>query len=140
MSVGDYTFAIIKPCAAQNGHIGNILADILKDGFEISAMKFLKITKPQAEAFYSEHKERPFFAALVQYMTSAPVVAMILKRENAVAEFRRLIGTTDPTTAAEGTIRKKYAKCIRENAIHGSDCNANAAEEANFFFSQFERY
>ena len=140
MTIGEFTFAIIKPCAVQSGYIGDILADILKAGFELSAMKYLRITKPQAEAFYVEHKDRPFFGPLVEYMTSTPVVAMILKRDNAVAEFRKLIGTTDPATAAEGTIRKKYARSIRENAIHGSDCNANAAEEASFFFSQFERY
>ena len=140
MLIGDYTFAIIKPCAVQSGYIGDILVDILKQGFEISAMKFLQLSKLQARAFYAEHKERPFFEPLVEYMTSYPVVAMILKRENAVEEFRRIIGTTDPSTAAEGTIRKKYARCIRENAIHGSDCVKNAAKEADFFFSQFERY
>jgi len=136
----DYTFSIIKPCAVKNGYVGNILTDILKAGFEISAMKYLQLSQNQAKEFYAEHQAKDFFGELVQFMSSAPIVAMIIKRKNAVAEFRRLIGTTDPTTAEEGTIRKKYAKSIRENAIHGSDCNVNAAAEANFFFSKIERY
>jgi len=135
-----YTFTIIKPSAVKSGYTGLILDDIIKGGFEISAMKYLQISQTQAETFYAEHKGRPFFDALVQFMISAPVVVAILKRENAVAEFRKLIGTTDPATAAEGTIRKKYAVDMRENAIHGSDCAASAEMEANFFFSQCERH
>lgn len=137
---GNYTFTIIKPCAAKSGYIGAILADILKEGFEISAMKYIQITQPQAEAFYSVHKEYPFYEPLVQYMISSPVVAAILKHENAVEKYRQLIGATNPADAAEGTIRKKYAKSVRENAVHGSDSDENAAIESNFFFSQCERF
>ena len=134
------TFTIIKPCAVRNGHTGAILADIQKGGFEISAMKFIQITQAQAETFYSVHRGQPFYEPLVKFMTSGPVVVAILKRENAVEEYRKLIGTTDPANAAEGTIRKKYAKNTRENAVHGSDSVENAAIESNFFFSQCERY
>ena len=137
---GIYTFTIIKPCAVKSGYIGAILADIQKEGFEISAMKYIQMSQPQAEAFYSVHKERPFYAPLVQFMLSGPVVVAILKRENAVEAYRKLIGATNPAHAAEGTIRKKYAKNERENAVHGSDSDENAALEANFFFSQCERY
>ena len=137
---GVYTFTIIKPCAVRSGYIGAILADIQKEGFEISAMKYMQMSQSQAEAFYSVHKERPFYAPLVKFMISGPVVVAILKRENAVEEYRKLIGTTNPDHAEEGTIRKKYAKGERENAVHGSDSDENAALEANFFFSQCERY
>ena len=137
---GNYTFTIIKPCAVKSGHIGAILADIQKAGFEISAMKFVHLNQIQAESFYAEHKGRPFFEPLVQFMISSPVVVAILKRENAVEGYRRLIGSTDPTLAAEGTIRKKYAKNVRENSVHGSDCDENAAMESSFFFSQCERF
>ena len=137
---GDYTFTIIKPCAVKSGYIGAILADIQKGGFHISAMKYIQLTQNQAEAFYSVHKERPFFDALVQFMISTPVVVAILKRANAVEEYRKLIGETNPANADEGTIRKKYAKNMRQNAVHGSDSDENAAIESNFFFSLCERF
>ena len=137
---GNYTFTIIKPCAVNSGFIGVILADIQKGGFEISAMKYTRMTQSQAEAFYGVHKERPFFGELVQFMTSGPVVVAILKHDNAVEEYRKLIGATTPENAAEGTIRKKYAKNVQENAVHGSDSDENAAIESNFFFSQCERF
>lgn len=137
---GNFTFTIIKPCAIKSGYMGAILADIQKSGFEISAMKFMQMTQVQAETFYSVHKERPFYDKLVEFMISGPVVTAILKRENAVEEYRKLIGTTNPANAAEGTIRKKYAKNERENAVHGSDSDENAAIESDFFFSQCERF
>jgi len=137
---GNFTFTIIKPCAIKSGYIGAILADIQNVGFEISAMKLIQMTLAQAEAFYSVHKGLPFYEKLIQFMISGPVVVAILKRENAVAEYRKLIGTTNPLHAAEGTIRKKYAKNERENAVHGSDSDENAAVESNFFFSQCERF
>jgi nucleoside-diphosphate kinase len=137
---GNYTFTMIKPCAVKNGHIGAILADIQKAGFEILAMKYVRITVPQAESFYGVHKERPFFNDLVRFMTSGPIVAAILKHDNAVEEYRKLIGATNPENAAEGTIRKKYALSVQENAVHGSDSDENAAIESSFFFSQCEKY
>ena len=137
---GNYTFTIIKPCAVKSGYIGKILADIQQAGFEISALKYVQISQSQAEVFYAEHKGREFYEPLVKFMSSSPVVVAIIKRENAVNEYRKLIGTTDPTTAAEGTIRKKYAKNTRENAVHGSDCDESAETESNFFFSQCERF
>ena len=140
MTTGDYTFTMIKPCAVKSGYMGVILADILKEGFEISAMKYTQMSQTQAEKFYSVHKGQPFYDGLVQFMISGPVVVAILKRENAVEEYRKLIGATNPIDAAEGTLRKKYAKNGRENAVHGSDSNENAAIEANFFFSQCERF
>ena len=137
---GKYTFTIIKPCAVKSGYIGAILADIQKGGFQISAMKYLQMSQTQAETFYSIHQERPFYRDLVQFMISGPVVVAILKHENAVDEYRDLIGATNPANAAEGTIRKKYAKSMQENAVHGSDSDENAAIESNFFFSQCERF
>ena len=138
--LGNFTFTIIKPCAIKSGYMGAILSDIQKAGFEISAMKLVQMTLNQTETFYSVHKGLPFYEKLIQFMISGPVVVAILKRENAVTEYRKLIGTTNPENAAEGTIRKKYAKNERENAVHGSDSDENAALEANFFFSQCERY
>ncbi len=137
---GNYTFTIIKPCAVKSGYIGAILADIQKGGFEISAMKYAQMTQAQAESFYGIHKERPFFPELVEFMTSGPIVVAILKHENAVEEYRKLIGATNPANAAEETIRKKYARNVQENAVHGSDSDENAAIESNFFFSQCERF
>jgi nucleoside-diphosphate kinase len=137
---GNCTFTIIKPCAVKSGFIGAVLADIQKGGFEIIAMKYLQMTQKQAEAFYSIHRERPFFGELVQFMTSGPVVVAILKRDNAVEEYRKLIGATNPENAAEGTIRRKYAKNVQENAVHGSDSDENAVIESNFFFSRCERF
>jgi len=137
---GSFTFTIIKPCAFKSGYVGAILSDIQKAGFELTALKFVQMTQSQAETFYSVHKGLPFYERLIQFMISGPVAVAILKRENAVEEFRRLIGKTNPANAAEGTIRKKYAKNERENAVHGSDSDENAALEANFFFSQCERF
>lgn len=134
------TFTMIKPDAVANGHIGAILNDIIAGGFKIVAMKYIHLTQETAGNFYAVHKERPFYDDLVQFMTSGPIVAAILEKENAVEDFRTLIGATDPTKADEGTIRQKYAKSIDANAIHGSDSDENAAIEGNFFFSQFERF
>jgi nucleoside-diphosphate kinase len=137
---GDFTFAIIKPNAVRTGKTGPILAMINEAGFEIVAMKMVKMTLPQAETFYDVHKERPFFESLVEFMTSGPVFVMILKHANAVEEFRKLIGATDPGKAEQGTIRKLFAVSVQMNAVHGSDSNENAEREANFFFSGFERF
>lgn len=134
------TFTMIKPDAVANGHIGAILNDIIAGGFKIVAMKYIQLTKDNAGDFYAVHKERPFYGDLVTFMTSGPIVAAILEKENAVEDFRKLIGATDPSKAEDGTIRNKYAKSIDANAIHGSDSDENAAIEGNFFFSQFERF
>lgn len=131
---------MIKPDAVKKGHIGNILADINNAGFKIVAMKFTQLSKQDAEGFYAIHKERPFFNDLVEFMTSGPIVAAVLEKENAVEDFRALIGATNPQEAAEGTIRNKYAESIDANAIHGSDSNENAIIESNFHFSQREIY
>jgi len=137
---GDLTFAIIKPNAVRTGKSGPILAMINEAGFEISAMKLIMLSIPQAEEFYEIHKGKPFFEGLVDFMTSGPVIVLILKRENAVEEFRKLIGNTDPEKAEPGTIRKLYAVSMKMNAVHGSDCDENARREADFFFSTIERY
>ncbi|MFK8265530.1 nucleoside-diphosphate kinase [Capnocytophaga cynodegmi] len=129
------TLTMIKPDAVENGHIGAILNQIVEAGFKIKAMKFTQLTKRDAEAFYAIHKERPFFDALVTFMTRGPIVAAVLEKENAVQDFRKLIGATNPSDAAEGTIRKKYAKSVTENAVHGSDSDENAELESNFHFS-----
>ncbi|MFK8275540.1 nucleoside-diphosphate kinase [Capnocytophaga cynodegmi] len=129
------TLTMIKPDAVENGHIGAILNQIVEAGFKIKAMKFTQLTKRDAEAFYAIHKERPFFDTLVSFMTRGPIVAAVLEKENAVEDFRKLIGATNPADAAEGTIRKKYAKSVTENAVHGSDSNENAELESNFHFS-----
>lgn len=134
------TFTMIKPDAVANGNIGAILNDIIAGGFKIIAMKYIQLSKETAGAFYAVHKERPFYGELVDFMTSGPIVAAILEKDNAVEDFRTLIGATNPADAAEGTIRNKYAKSIDANAIHGSDSDENAAIEGNFFFSQFERF
>jgi nucleoside-diphosphate kinase len=131
---------MIKPDAVANGHTGKIIDDILAAGFKIEAMKYLQLTQAQAEAFYGVHSERPFFRDLVNFMISGPIVAAILEGDNAIENFRNLIGATNPANAAEGTIRKKYAVSIDANAIHGSDSDENAAIEGNFFFSSFERF
>lgn len=136
----DTTFAIIKPNAVRTGKTGPILAMINEAGFEIVAMRMVQLTKLQAEAFYEVHKERPFYSSLVDFMTSGPVFAMILKHENAVEEFRKLIGATDPEKAEPGTIRKIFAVSVQMNAIHGSDSNENAERESNFFFSAVDRF
>jgi nucleoside-diphosphate kinase len=132
---GKRTFTMIKPDAVQNGHIGNILADIQKAGFSIVAMKYTRLSREEAGKFYEVHKERPFYGELVDYMSSGPIVAAILEKTDAVASFRQVIGATDPSKAEEGTIRRKYAQSIAANAIHGSDSDENAAIEGAFFFS-----
>jgi len=134
------TFTMIKPDAVANGHIGAILNDIIAGGFKIVAMKYIQLGTETAGNFYAVHKERPFYGELVSFMTSGPIVAAILEKDNAVEDFRALIGATNPADAAEGTIRNKYAKSIDANAIHGSDSDENAAIEGNFFFSQIERF
>lgn len=134
------TFTMIKPDAVRAGNIGNILQMINAAGFRIVAMKYLQISKQQAEKFYEVHKERPFYGELTEFMSSGPIVAAILEKENAVADFRKLIGATNPAEAAEGTIRKKYATSVGENAVHGSDSDDNAGIEGDFFFSGLERF
>jgi nucleoside-diphosphate kinase len=134
------TFTMIKPDAVRDNNIGPILNMINKAGFRIIAMKYTRLSKEKAGAFYAVHKERPFFGELVDYMSSGPIVAAILQKENAVADFRKLIGATDPAKAEEGTIRKLFAKSIGENAIHGSDSDENARIESAFFFSELERF
>ncbi len=133
--VTNRTFTMIKPDAVENGYIGAILEKITAAGFRITAMKFTQLSKRDAEEFYAIHKERPFFGELVEFMTRGPIVAAILEKENAVEDFRALIGATNPAEAAEGTIRKLYASSIGENAVHGSDSNDNAAIEGAFHFS-----
>ena len=129
---------MIKPDAVENGHIGAILEKITAAGFRIVALKKTQLTQRDAEAFYSVHNERPFFGELVEFMTRGPIVAAILEKENAVNDFRTLIGATNPTEAAEGTIRKLYATSMGENAVHGSDSDENAAIESAFHFSERE--
>jgi nucleoside-diphosphate kinase len=131
---------MIKPDAVGNQYTGAIIDDILKAGFKIVALKYTKLTSETAGAFYAVHKERPFYGDLVSFMSSGPIVAAILEKENAVAEFRTLIGATNPANAEEGTIRRKYAQSIEANAVHGSDSDENAEIEGNFFFSAFERF
>ncbi|HET6244939.1 MAG: nucleoside-diphosphate kinase [Bacteroidetes bacterium] len=134
------TFTMIKPDAVENGYIGGILDMITGAGFRIVAMKYTKLTKDAAGSFYEVHKERPFYGELVSYMSAGAIVAAILEKDNAVADFRKLIGATNPADAEEGTIRKKYAKSIAANAVHGSDSDENAQNEGNFFFSMLERH
>lgn len=134
------TFTMIKPFAVESGNIGTILDVIIKHGFKIRAMKLTRMSKSQAEKFYAVHAERPFFADLVEFMSSGPIVAAILEKENAVNAYRELIGSTDPAKAAEGTIRKLYGVSVQKNAVHGSDSDENAQVESNFFFSTFERF
>lgn len=136
----DFTFSIIKPNAVRTGKTGPILAMINEGGFEIAAMRMVKMTLAQAESFYSVHRDRPFFGDLVEFMISGPVVVMILRHENAVDEFRKLIGATDPVKAEPGTIRKTFGVSVQMNAVHGSDSVENAITEANFFFSGIERF
>ena len=134
------TFTMLKPDAIQNGNTGAILDHIIKAGFRIIAMKYTHLTKETAGKFYAVHTERPFFNDLVGYMSSGPIVAAILEKDNAVEDFRNLIGATDPSKAAPGTIRQLYAKSIEANAVHGSDSNENAHAEGTFFFSELERF
>jgi nucleoside-diphosphate kinase len=134
------TFTIIKPKAVQNGHIGPILNKIAEGGFKISAMKMLHLTKNEAKKFYEVHKERPFYNELVEFMISGPIVVALLEKENAVEDYRKLIGATDPAKAEEGTIRKLFAESLQANAVHGSDSNENAELEGSFFFPLSERF
>ncbi len=136
----DRTFTMIKPDAVANGHSGKILDHIITDGFKIVAMKYLHLSNEKAGEFYDIHRARPFFNDLVTFMTSGPIIAAILEKENAVEDFRNLIGATNPKDAAAGTIRNLYADSIEANAIHGSDSDENAEIEGNFFFSKFERF
>ena len=137
---GNRTFTMIKPDAVADGNIGGILKMIEEAGFKVVSMKYTRLTSDLAGQFYAVHKERPFYGELVEYMSSGPIVAAILEKDNAVEDFRTLIGATNPKEAAEGTIRKLYAKSIGENAVHGSDSDENAQIEGDFFFSQFERF
>ena len=137
---GNRTFTMIKPDAVENGHIGAILEKINAAGFRIVAMKFTQLSRKDAQEFYAIHKERPFFNDLVEYMTSGPIVPAILEKDNAVEDFRTLIGATNPAEAAEGTIRNLYATDISANAIHGSDSDENAAIEGAFHFSVREMF
>lgn len=132
------TFTMIKPDAVENGHIGAILAKISEAGFKIVAMKMTQMSRRDAQLFYEIHAERPFFPSLVEFMISGPVVAAILEKENAVADFRKLIGATNPADAEEGTIRKLFATSIQNNAIHGSDSDENALIESEFHFATRE--
>ena len=134
------TFTMIKPEAVENGHIGAILERINARGFKIVAMKKTALSAESAGEFYAVHKERPFYQDLVNYMSSGPIVAAILEKDNAVADFRLLIGATDPSEAAEGTIRKDFAESKAKNAVHGSDSDDNAEIEGNFFFGENERF
>ncbi len=138
--ISNFTFSIIKPDAVHSGKTGPILAMINEAGFEIIAMRMLQMTLKQAKSFYEIHKERPFFNSLVEFMTSGPVVVMILRHENAVNDFRNLIGATDPSKAESGTIRKLFAASVQMNAVHGSDSDENAARESDFFFSEIDRF
>ena len=137
---GIRTFTMLKPDAVEKGHVGAILEQITASGFRIVAMKLTQMTQDDAETFYAIHKERPFFGELVEYMTRGPIVAAILEKENAVEDFRTLIGATNPEDAAEGTIRKLYAASIGENAVHGSDSDENAQIEGAFHFAGREMF
>jgi nucleoside-diphosphate kinase len=137
---GNITFAMIKPSAYAQNYAGPILSMICLAGFRIQAITSALLTREQAEAFYAVHLGKPFFHDLVEFMSSGPIIAMVLQKENAVDDFRKLIGSTDPAKAEEGTIRKLYAKSVQENAVHGSDSDENARIEADFFFSKRERF
>ena len=132
------TFSIVKPDAVRNGHTGAILAAIDQAGFRILAMKMLEISTHQAEQFYAVHAARPFYGSLTAFMSSGPIVALALEKENAIADLRKLMGATNPANAEEGTIRKKFAGSIEENAIHGSDAEDTAAFEIGYFFAGLE--
>ena len=134
------TFTIIKPRAMSNGHAGEILSVISKAGFWIAGMKMIQLSQKQAEQFYSVHRERPFYADLVNFMISGPIVVAVLEKDDAVASYRKLIGATDPSKAEEGTIRKMFAESIEANAVHGSDSDENAIIESGFFFSQSDLF
>lgn len=134
------TFTMIKPDAVANGHIGAIVDKITKSGFKLIALKYTALSPEKAGQFYEVHKERPFYKDLVSFMSSGPIVAAILEKDNAVEDFRKLIGATDPAKAEVGTIRNLFAKSIDANAVHGSDSDENAEIEGSFFFSAFEKF
>ena len=134
------TFTMVKPDAVAEGHSGAILKMIEEAGFRIVALKMVKLTKQRAGQFYAVHRERPFYGSLCNYMSSGHIIAAILEKENAIADFRKLIGATNPADAAEGTIRKLYAKSMESNAVHGSDSDENAEIEGNFYFSEMEKF
>jgi len=135
---GNRTFTMIKPEAIENGYMGKILDKIIGSGFQVRAMKYTKLSQSQAEKFYEVHSQRPFYGELVEYMASGPIVVAILEKNNAVEEFRKLIGATDPQEAEEGTIRKEFAESKAKNAIHGSDSDENATIECEFHFNETE--
>jgi nucleoside-diphosphate kinase len=137
---GKLTFTMIKPDAVANGNTGKIIDHIIGKGYKIVAMKYTRLSAEKAGEFYAIHRERPFFKDLVDFMISGPIVAAVLEKDNAVVDFREVIGATDPSKAEAGTIRNLYAKSIDANAIHGSDSDENAAIEAAFFFNAFERF
>jgi nucleoside-diphosphate kinase len=135
----DRTFTIIKPDAITDKYVGRIITKIYDAGFSIIAMKYIKLTTDQAKEFYAVHVDKPFYAKLIKFMTSGPVIVAILKKDNAVEDYRKLMGTTDPAEAEEGTIRHLFARDVTENAVHGSDSEENAESEINFFFSRIEQ-
>lgn len=135
-----YTFAMIKPSACRKNHVGPILAMINQAGFRISAIRSTKLTKEEAETFYEMHRGKEFFNDLCEFMSSGPIIALLLEKENAIDDFRKLIGNTNPSMAEEGTIRKMFAESLQKNAIHGSDTVENMNRESDFFFNQRERY
>lgn len=137
---GNITLTMIKPDAVKNNYIGPILKVINEAGFRIKAMKYTHLTVEQAGQFYAVHKEKPFYNSLVEFMSSGPIVAAILEKENAISEFRELIGATNPANAAPGTIRAIFAESLERNAVHGSDSDENAIIESDFFFSKLERF
>jgi len=136
--VAQRTFSIIKPDAVSNGHTGAILADIQKAGFKIVSIRKQSISKPQAQCFYHVHAARPFFNGLCEFMSSGPIFLMVLEKDNAIADLRKLMGATNPANAEEGTIRKKYAESIQANAIHGSDAEETATFEIGYWFAGYE--
>jgi nucleoside-diphosphate kinase len=131
---------MIKPTAVSNGHIGPILNKIHEGGFRITSLKMVQLTRRDAMKFYEVHRERPFYDSLVEFMSSGPIVAAVLEKENAVEDYRKLIGATDPAKAEEGTIRNLFAVSLQENAVHGSDSDENAVIESDFFFASRERF
>lgn len=138
--IGNITFTMIKPGAVKNNYTGPILKMINENGFRIKAIKMTSLTRERAEAFYAIHAGKPFFDGLVESMSSGPIIAAILEKDNAIADFRELIGNTNPEKAAEGTIRKLYAESLTANAVHGSDSDENAILEGSFFFSEMEQF
>mgnify|MGYP001369222325 CR=1 FL=1 len=137
---GNKTFTMIKPSAVEAQYTGKIISIILDNDFKISALKLIHLSSELASGFYAEHKGKPFFDSLVEFMSSGPIVAAILEKENAVEEYRKLIGTTNPAQASEGSIRQLFGKSVQENAVHGSDSDASAERECNYFFSALERH